>query len=114
MGPQFKRNIRYDDANRTLVMDIKYPGEDSKWERLTYDEAVHGNRMAGANPATINALASRIELPRNSPASKATPRRSSQPSASGWNQPVGQTPGPPNQGGGQDSMDEDEVWTSQG
>ena len=45
LGTGLKRNIRYDDANRCLVMDIKYPGAKDEWERITFAQAEHGIAM---------------------------------------------------------------------
>ena len=46
LGNSFKRNVRYDDTNRTLVMDVKYPGEGNKWDRITYEQARRGISVA--------------------------------------------------------------------
>ena len=68
LGEEFKRNTRYDDANRLLVMDIKYPG-DKKWQRINYEQAIHGNQMANATEATMrtNQEAASRRLPPSSP-----------------------------------------------
>ena len=41
IGPNFKRNVRYDDTNETLAMDVFYP-DTKKWERITYLQATEG------------------------------------------------------------------------
>lgn len=41
LGVGFKRNVRFDDTNETLVMDIYYP-QDKKWDRISHSQAVDG------------------------------------------------------------------------
>ena len=66
LGPNFKRNIKYDDAQRTLVMDVKYPDK-PKWERISYEEACRGNDIAKNTQQEISSAAARLRLPAPSP-----------------------------------------------
>ena len=43
-GTEFKRNIRFDDAELSLAIDIKLPGKDSKWVSVTYEHALADRR----------------------------------------------------------------------
>ena len=46
-----KRSVKYDDAERTLHMDVLYPGE-TKWAKITYQQAREGNRLSQSRFAT--------------------------------------------------------------
>ena len=103
LGSDFKRNIRYDDANRTLVMDVKYPGN-VKWERITFDQAQRGNRIAKLTPNAISAAPPRL---RQQPAPCTPAQRPSASTSSGAASTELPAQQPPTIG----EMDEDEVWT---
>ena len=42
---ELRRSIKFNDAERTLYMDVLYPGE-TKWARITYAQAREGNRIS--------------------------------------------------------------------
>ena len=52
IGPEFKRNIRYEDGSETLIMDTYYP-DIKKWERVTYEQAVEGLEYMKKNQTKI-------------------------------------------------------------
>ena len=52
IGEEFKRNVRYDDANETLCMDVYYPDAD-KWERLTHRQALDGLAEKKDSPLAV-------------------------------------------------------------
>ena len=43
-GPEFKRNIRFEDAELSLVVDIKLPGRGAKWMTISYEHALSDRR----------------------------------------------------------------------
>ena len=43
-GPETKRNIKFDDRTRDLMMDVKLPGN-SKWHNITADQAKKAKRF---------------------------------------------------------------------
>ena len=69
MGNTLKRNVRYDDADRTLVMDVCYPGA-QKWERISYAQAIHGIEMSKPEEAEAphkRTLPHQVPLPASRP-----------------------------------------------
>ena len=48
---ELKRSVKYDDAERTLHMDVLYPGK-TKWAKITYEQAREGNRLSQSRFAT--------------------------------------------------------------
>ena len=45
---KIKRNVKFNDAERTLYLDVLYPG-DIRWTKITYEQARDGNRIANAS-----------------------------------------------------------------
>ena len=43
-GPEFKRNVRFDDTELTLCIDIKLPGSGSKWVTVSHEHALADRR----------------------------------------------------------------------
>ena len=43
-GQDFKRNIRFEDAELSLAIDIKLPGKSSKWVTVSYPHALADRR----------------------------------------------------------------------
>ena len=44
MQKDFKRSIKFNDAEQTLYMDVLYPGE-KRWAKITYEQARDGNKQ---------------------------------------------------------------------
>ena len=64
--PGTKRNLRFDDANRAIVLDVKLPG--ASWVRITYEDVAQakGARRRERVPAVAEILAiAGEELPEN-------------------------------------------------
>ena len=99
LGADFKRNLRYDDANRTLVLDVKYPGT-TKWERITYEQAKRGNRIAKLTPNAVSAAPSRTNT---QPIRPSTTERS-MPQANTIQEPSQQPETV-------EEMEDEEIWT---
>ena len=76
IGIGFKRNVRYEDAEQTLVTDVFYPS-DKKWERINFIQAKAGieykNRSLPPRPHRLGLR----------PRSLATPGHAHQKSKSG-------------------------------
>ena len=43
-GKEFRRNIRFEDAEHTLCIDIKLPGQNTKWISVSYGHALADRR----------------------------------------------------------------------
>ena len=66
-GQDFKRNIRFEDAELTLAIDIKLPGKSSKCVTVTYEHAL-ADRRAVSNATVsrnLEALSSRTSVVEN-------------------------------------------------
>ena len=48
-GPEFKRNIRFEDAKHTLCIDIRLPGPSSKWVSISYEHVLADRRAWSHN-----------------------------------------------------------------
>ena len=53
LGVGFKRNVKFEDSEETLIMDVCYPGEE-KWERITYEMAVEGIKQENTSPVEVD------------------------------------------------------------